>query len=145
MTTHFTIPHIEKLLKEGKIRGYTVTPKNKAKGSPPFPKPSKEKGWISWNLKIWCLERGYELKAEYRFHPERKFRFDWAIPEIMIAIEYEGLMSEKSGHTTISGYTKDTEKYNLAQAAGWRIIRVTALNYKSVLTELDRLWNSPIK
>jgi len=47
-------------------------------------------------------------------------------------------MSEKSRHTSISGYTKDTEKYNLAGSCGWQVRRFTALNYKDLLTELNK-------
>ena len=46
-----------------------------------------------------------------------------------VAIEYEGIFSEKSGHTTLSGYKKDVEKYNLATKLGWKILRYTADNY----------------
>ena len=71
----------------------------------------------------------FEFVAEYRFHDKRRFRFDFAIPDLKIAIEYEGLNSEKSGHTTIGGYTSDCTKYNLAAIDGWRILRYTAVNY----------------
>ncbi len=35
------------------------------------------------------------MDKEYRFHPDRKWRFDFALPDKMIGIEYEGLNSEK--------------------------------------------------
>jgi len=70
--------------------------------------------------------------AEHRFHETRQWRFDIAIPSLKIAIEYEGIMSRKSRHTTVTGYTKDCEKYNAATIAGWRVLRYNALNYKSV-------------
>ena len=62
---------------------------------------------------------------EYRFAPPRRFRFDYAWPDRMVALEYEGgLYATKGGHTSISGYAKDCEKYNLAALAGWTVIRV---------------------
>ena len=70
------------------------------------------------------------------FHPVRKWRFDWAIPDIKVAIEYEGLMSEKSGHTTPTGYTSDCEKYNAAALLGWTVLRYTALNYGNLGRDL---------
>lgn len=78
------------------------------------------------------------LFPEYKFSSDRKFRFDWAIitTHCAIGIEYEGLMSRKSGHTTITGYTKDTEKYNLAQSIGWIVLRYTALNYKNMMKDV---------
>ena len=91
---------------------------------------------------LWVLNReGLIEKAieELEFYPDRKFRFDWALPTIKVAIEYEGLMSKKSGHTTISGYTKDCEKYNLAQISGWKVLRYTAVNYKNLDRDLKNL------
>jgi very-short-patch-repair endonuclease len=79
---------------------------------------------------------GINYVTEYRFHDVRQYRFDIAIPDKMIAIEYEGLNSEKSGHTTLKGYTKDTDKYNLAASLGWTVLRYTALNYKTFSTTL---------
>lgn len=77
--------------------------------------------------------------AEFRFHDKRKFRFDFAIPDQKIAIEYEGLHSEKSGHTTIGGYISDVKKYNLAVTSGWRLLRYTANNYKEFEDDLKKL------
>lgn len=88
---------------------------------------------------LWVLHRENiiaECLEEHSFHPDRKWRFDFAIPELMIAIEYEGLMSEKSGHTTIKGYSKDCEKYNEAIKQGWKLLRYTALNYQNLHDDL---------
>ena len=74
--------------------------------------------------------------AEHRFHETRQWRFDVAIPSLKIAIEYEGIMSRKSRHTTVTGYTKDCEKYNAATIAGWRVLRYNAINYKSLGDDL---------
>ncbi|HJT73949.1 MAG TPA: hypothetical protein VJ720_08025 [Chitinophaga sp.] len=95
--------------------------------------------WMWGQLSWWALDTGIPVVKEHRFHPDRKWRFDFAIPDKMIAIEYEGLNSDKSGHTTLSGYTKDTEKYNAAQALGWKVIRFTVKNYRTVLKELEKL------
>lgn len=107
---------------------------------PKIEKISTEKEFIKKIL--WVFHRE-ELIPEYveelQFHPERKFRFDWAIPDLMIAIEYEGIISKKSGHTTISGYTKDCEKYNIAIMRGWKTLRYTAKNYKDLPTDLKFL------
>ncbi len=80
-----------------------------------------------------------EYAKEFKFDTVRRFRFDIAIPNIKVAIEYEGINSEKSGHTTIQGYTKDCEKYNLAQTLGWKVLRYTALNYQSFYKDLNRI------
>ncbi len=72
---------------------------------------------------------------EYKFLTDRKFRFDWAWPEFKIAIEYEGIFADKARHTNKMGYSKDTEKYNLATINGWRVLRYTAMTYKNVYPE----------
>jgi len=82
---------------------------------------------------------------ELKFHSIRKFRFDFAIPEFMIAIEYEGLNSEKSGHTTLMGYTEDCVKYNLAAIDGWRILRYTAVNVEEFAKDLRLLMTQKLK
>lgn len=100
----------------------------------------KEKAWMQEELQFYCNKNLMELKKEYRFAPPRLFRFDWAIInpvlKLKVAIEYEGLMSEKSGHTTVKGYTKDTDKYRLASELGWHVMRFTVVNYKNVIEEL---------
>jgi len=67
-----------------------------------------------------------EPETEYKFHPTRKWRFDYAFKNKMVAVEYEGIYSAKSRHTSLSGFTKDCEKYSEAAILGWKVIRVTA-------------------
>lgn len=142
MTTRPTISWAENLLKEGKIRAFTVTKRNPIAGAGKLLKPSKEKAWIAWNLLAWCYERELELKVEHRFHPVRLWRFDWCIPGIMVAVEYNGVFSDKSRHLTAKGHSGDADKLNAAQSRGWRVIQVTPLNYKTLLTQLNNLWTS---
>jgi hypothetical protein len=82
---------------------------------------------------------GKPYETEFFFHPERQWRFDWAIPSMKVGIEYEGLMSKKSRHTTIKGFTGDTEKYNAAASLGWKVYRYTALNYGNLSKDLKKL------
>ena len=77
--------------------------------------------------------------AEHRFHETRQWRFDIAIPSLKIAIEYEGIMSRKSRHTTVTGYTKDCEKYNAATIAGWRVLRYNVFNYRSAGADVESI------
>ncbi len=81
-----------------------------------------------------------EFVEEHVFHPTRKWRFDFAILDKKIAIEYEGIFGKgKSRHTTVSGYTADAEKYNAAVMEGWKVLRYTAKNYKNVIEDLNEL------
>lgn len=61
--------------------------------------------------------------SEYRFHPKRRWRFDFALPEHMVAIEIEGGVHSNGRHTRGSGFTADCEKYNTAAAMGWKVFR----------------------
>ena len=62
---------------------------------------------------------------EHRFDPARRWRFDFAWPGCMLALEVEGGTWATSRHTTGRGYEQDCEKYNAAAIAGWRVLRVT--------------------
>lgn len=79
------------------------------------------------------------FKREFIFHPTRRWRFDFALLDRKIAIEYEGIFSKKSGHTTLKGYISDSAKYNAATVLGWRVLRYTAKNYKQVIEDLKRI------
>lgn len=76
--------------------------------------------------------------SEHRFHPVRRWRFDFAVPSARLAVEYHGhagmIGKSKSGHSTISGLTSDCEKLNQAQLLGWRWIALTAMHF----SERDR-------
>lgn len=61
---------------------------------------------------------------EYRFHPERKWRFDFAWPLHKVALEIEGGIWSGGRHTRGAGYAADCEKYNEAALAGWLVLRV---------------------
>ena len=82
-------------------------------------------------------EMQIEYVEEHRFHKTRRWRFDVAVPSINVAIEYEGIVGQKSRHTSITGYTKDCEKYNNAQILGWTVLRYTALNYEDLKKDLE--------
>lgn len=73
--------------------------------------------------------------TEHIFHPTRKWRFDYAVPQIKLAIEYNGHggfigKSGASGHSSIKGITNDAEKMNSAISCGWRVLAFTALHFK---------------
>lgn len=68
---------------------------------------------------------GVECVKEYKFHPERRWRFDYAIPEHKIALEVEGGVWTQGRHTRPQGFLGDIEKYNTATLMGWRVFRTT--------------------
>ena len=66
-----------------------------------------------------------EPEREYRFHPEREWRFDFAWPDRRIAAEVEGGGWVYGRHHRPKGYEQDCEKYNAATLLGWRVLRFT--------------------
>jgi very-short-patch-repair endonuclease len=143
----WSLKHIEALKASGKIRDYRI-PHSKPitedqtggrKVAKHFPKRSKAKDWIGWNLLFWCNEHAVILEEEYKFHPERKWRFDWCVPTLKIAIEFEGGIHDRNGsHTSIKDINRDMEKYNAAASLGWKVLRFSAVNYKSLIDELKK-------
>jgi very-short-patch-repair endonuclease len=61
---------------------------------------------------------------EHRFHPMRRFRFDLAWPDRLLAVEVDGGAFIGGRHNTGAGARSDAEKVSLAVAAGWRVMRV---------------------
>lgn len=66
-----------------------------------------------------------EPVPEYKFHPTRKWRFDWCWPTQKIALEIEGGVYTRGRHTRGKGYENDVRKYNAATLLGWKVIRAT--------------------
>lgn len=70
-----------------------------------------------------CATWPGEWVSEYRFAPPRRWRFDFASPARMLAIEVEGLTHAGGRHQRPAGYQADLRKYNAAVVAGWRLLR----------------------
>lgn len=85
------------------------------------------------------------LVPEYRFHPDRKWRFDFAFPDLKIAIECEGAVYSRGRHTRGSGYIADTEKYNEAAILGWIVLRYTYQTLNRICPDLKRVYTNSIK
>ena len=67
-----------------------------------------------------------EWETEYKFHPKRRWQFDFAWPEQRIAVEVQGgIHMAKGGHNTAAGITRDCEKGNEAIVTGWKVLHVT--------------------
>lgn len=79
-------------------------------------------------LGLWLasLEPG-RWKTEHRFHPVRRWRWDWADPDALLAIEVDG-MGRAGGfgrHQRPAGMSSDREKDVEGQILGWRVAHVT--------------------
>ena len=64
-----------------------------------------------------------EPVREMRFHDTRRWRFDFAWPAQMVAVEIEGGVWKRGRHTRGKGFIDDCEKLNQAVLLGWRVFR----------------------
>ena len=92
-------------------------------------KGKEPKTALKSNLDLFCKvcksTLGVDVEMEYKFHPTRKWRYDYAILSKHIAIEVEGGVWTGGRHTRPAGFLGDIEKYNAGALLGWRIFRVT--------------------
>lgn len=77
---------------------------------------------------------------EHQFAPPRKWAFDFAWPELFLAVEIEGGTHSRGRHVRPQGFQNDCEKYNEATRLGWRVLRYTAKDVKSG-TAIDQTLN----
>ena len=94
-----------------------------------------QRGGVVSNLELLMIEQLREKKItgymmEFRFHPTRRWRFDFAFEKIKLAVEVEGGTWSGGRHTTGSGFEKDCEKYAEALILGWRVLRLTSTMVK---------------
>ncbi len=73
---------------------------------------------------LWAQFDGPALEREYKFHPSRKWRADYALPAAMVLIELEGGIYSGGRHTRAGGYMGDIEKYNAASMLGYTVLRL---------------------
>ncbi len=73
----------------------------------------------------WDALGGPPLVREYRFHPTRRWRADFAHLSSRTLIEIEGGVWSRGRHVSPQGFVKDAEKYLEAALAGWQVLRLT--------------------
>lgn len=90
-------------------------------------------------LEMWAAVLMRELGlpepfTEYRFWPGRLHRFDFAWPQVKVAVELEGgtFSRGRSRHTTGIGHHNDCTKYNQALMFGWRVLKLTAKHLEDI-------------
>ena len=76
------------------------------------------------------LGDGSEPERELRFHPVRRWRFDFAFPDAKVAVETEGGIWIRGRHSRGKGFENDCFKYSAAAALGWAVLRFTGTMMK---------------
>lgn len=76
-------------------------------------------------------------EREYQFHTGRRWRFDFAWPARMVAVEIEGGVWNGGRHTRGAGYAADLDKYNQAVMDGWRVLRFSGEHLKDMQSVID--------
>lgn len=66
-----------------------------------------------------------EPVRELRFAPPRRWRFDFAWPDRMVAVEVEGGTWNGGRHVRPAGFAADCQKHNTAARLGWVVLRFT--------------------
>jgi very-short-patch-repair endonuclease len=81
------------------------------------------------------------ITKEFKFHPTRRWRIDYAIPEIKLAIELEGGAYIRGRHVRPTGFVNDMEKYNALSELGWVLLRYqpTKIDYQQIKKVYDKL------
>ena len=81
---------------------------------------------------------GIHAIPEFQFHPARKFRADFALPESMLLIEVDGgnrmaVIGKNGKAVAVGRHTQDAdlEKLNEAAILGWRVMRFSPAMVKS--------------
>ena len=98
----------------------------------------RHKSKSKWEQDLWFwleLEYPGEFIAEYRFHPKRMWRFDFACVHEKFAVEIDGIVyrGNKGGHQTPKGMERDREKDAEAMILGWKVLRITPKMMRSGL------------
>ena len=67
-------------------------------------------------------------QRQFKFDPERKWRFDFAWPYVKVAVEIDGgvFQAQATGHRSIDGIVSSMEKSNAAAMQGWCLLRYHA-------------------
>jgi len=69
---------------------------------------------------------------QHRFHPQRKWLFDFSWVDERLAVEIDGGAFVRGAHSRGAQQNKDYEKMNVATASGWRVLRFNTASMKCV-------------
>ena len=107
---------------------------------------SKQKEFTPLQIKCWeavCQTHliSPNMVREHLFDTQnkRKWRFDFAWPDALCALEVEGGVYVRGRHTSPAGFMKDIDKYNAATLQGWRVLRAERNDFLKNMTKYANL------
>jgi hypothetical protein len=77
-------------------------------------------------MRIWEAAGGPPLEREILFHPERRWRADFAHIPSRVLFEVDGGVFSYGRHTRGAGFVADCEKHLAAWLLGWSVVRLTS-------------------
>jgi hypothetical protein len=74
-----------------------------------------------------------------KFHPKRKWRFDFAWPQQKVALELHGGVWNGGHHVRGQGFIDDREKMRAAQELGWIVLEYATgmVDYEQIKRVLE--------
>jgi len=94
------------------------------KATPRRAAPSRLESTLAGNFAAMQLA----AESQYRFHPERRWRLDFAFPDVKVGVEIDGgIFAAENGetagkHARGAGRCADFEKRNAAAELGWVVL-----------------------
>lgn len=77
-----------------------------------------------------CIAGLPQPTREYRFHPVRRWRFDFVWLDKKLAVEVHGGAFSNGAHNRGGHQASDLEKVNEAQILGWRVLGFNTVQMK---------------
>ena len=74
---------------------------------------------------------GVEMVQQYKFHPIRRWRLDFAAIDEKVAVEIDGGEFANGAHNRGARMANDYEKRNSALELGWSVFQLTGAMVKS--------------
>lgn len=99
-------------------------------------KAAREKLEKTMTLRLMDLDIPEPVR-EHKFATDRRWRFDFAWPDLRLALEVEGGTWVNGRHNRASSIAKDMEKYNQAGLLGWTVLRYTGDMIDAGLADAD--------
>ena len=93
-------------------------------GSTPAAPRKRKPAYTEEQVRAWCVKHSLPPPSfEYRFHPNRLWRFDICWPRFGggVAAEIQGGIWIRGGHSRGAQMKKDWEKWMEAQRLGWKM------------------------